>query len=113
MAKNFTAAENRREGYTHVLLITTGSVASIKAPLIVEELLKVRDQGCKNIYIHLFLIPTQYKSVSVQVAATKPSLTFFKPGDIRSLGVDVWTDDDEWNVRTPSFHYLSCPAHPF
>src|SRR6266702_3659950 len=95
------------------LLMITGSVASIKAPLIVEELLKVRDQGCKNIYIHLFLIPTQYKSVSVQVAATKPSLTFFKPGDIRSLGVDVWTDDDEWNGRTPSFHYLSCPAHPF
>lgn len=26
----------------HVLLATTGSVASIKAPLIVEELLKVR-----------------------------------------------------------------------
>ncbi|KAI9459900.1 flavoprotein [Lactarius psammicola] len=79
MAKNFHfIAEKRREEYTHVLLITTGSVASIKAPLIVRELLK-------------------YKNVSVQVAATKPSLTFFQPGDIRSLGVDVWTDDDEWD----------------
>ena len=43
MAKNFIAAEYRREGYTHVLLITTGSVASIKAPRIVGELLKVRE----------------------------------------------------------------------
>ena len=39
---HFTAADNRKAGYTHVLLITTGSVASIKAPLIVAELLKVR-----------------------------------------------------------------------
>ncbi|KAF8259689.1 flavoprotein [Lactarius quietus] len=52
-------------------------VASIKAPLIVGELLK-------------------YKNVSVQVAATKPSLTFFQPVDILGLGVNVWTDDDEW-----------------
>ncbi|KAF8266917.1 flavoprotein [Lactarius quietus] len=77
MAKNFIAAENKLEGHTHVLLITTGSVASIKAPLIVGELLK-------------------YKNVSVQVAATKPSLTFFQPVDILGLGVNVWTDDDEW-----------------
>ena len=38
----------------------------------------------------------------MQVAATKPSLTFFKPEDVRRLGVDVWTDDDEWDVRRPS-----------
>jgi len=37
----FTAAANKREGHTHILLITTGSIASVKAPLIVEELLKV------------------------------------------------------------------------
>lgn len=77
MAKTFIAAENRLEGHTHVLLITTGSVASIKAPLIVGELLK-------------------YKNVSLQVAATKPSLTFFQLAEITSLGVNVWTDDDEW-----------------
>ncbi|KAI0299004.1 flavoprotein [Multifurca ochricompacta] len=76
--RHFTAAVNRLEGHTHVLLITTGSVASIKAPLIVEELLK-------------------YKNVSVTVAATKPSLTFFRLEDIRRQGVDVWTDDDEWD----------------
>jgi hypothetical protein len=37
--------------------------------------------------------------VSVQVAATKPSLTFFDPEDVRRHDVDVWTDDDEWDVR--------------
>jgi phosphopantothenoylcysteine decarboxylase len=41
MTRQFTAAANKREGHTHVLLITTGSVASVKAPLIVDELLKV------------------------------------------------------------------------
>ena len=35
----------------------------------------------------------------MQVAATKPSLTFFQPEDIRKQGVDVWVDDDEWDVR--------------
>lgn len=38
----FVAESEREEGFTHVLLITTGSVASVKAPLIVEELLLVR-----------------------------------------------------------------------
>lgn len=37
----FVAERERKEGYTHVLLILTGSVASIKAPLIVSELLSV------------------------------------------------------------------------
>jgi hypothetical protein len=38
----FTAERERAENHTHVLVITTGSVASIKAPLIVAELLTVR-----------------------------------------------------------------------
>lgn len=38
----FVAEDERRPHNTHVLLITTGSVASIKAPLIVQELLSVR-----------------------------------------------------------------------
>ena len=42
MTRHFTAAANKCEGHIHVLLVTTGSVASVKAPLIVEELLKVR-----------------------------------------------------------------------
>lgn len=37
----FTADQDRVEGSVHVLLIATGSVASIKAPLIIQELLSV------------------------------------------------------------------------
>lgn len=37
----FTAADNRSPNHLHIVLIATGSVASIKIPLIVEELLKV------------------------------------------------------------------------
>lgn len=42
MTKPLFVAENeRKQGFTHVVLILTGSVASIKAPLIVSELLTV------------------------------------------------------------------------
>ncbi len=41
LSKALVANDERAEGHTHVLLITTGSVASVKAPLIVRELLKV------------------------------------------------------------------------
>ena len=41
MQRKFVAQDEREEGFTHVLLITTGSVASIKAPLIVAALLEV------------------------------------------------------------------------
>ncbi|TFK73632.1 flavo protein [Pluteus cervinus] len=75
----FTAESERIEGHTHVLLITTGSVASIKAPLIVKELLS-------------------YRNVRVEVVSTRPSLTFFKKEDIVELGSRVWTDEDEWTA---------------
>ena len=42
MARRFVAEDERTDGFIHVVLITTGSVASIKAPLIVTELLTVR-----------------------------------------------------------------------
>ena len=37
----FVADQNRVEGSVHVLLIATGSVASVKVPFIVQELLSV------------------------------------------------------------------------
>ncbi|THH20593.1 hypothetical protein EW146_g801 [Bondarzewia mesenterica] len=74
----FLASSSRIPEHTHILLITTGSVASIKAPFIVEELLS-------------------YKNVSMQVIATKHALTFFTADEIRKRGVGVWTDDDEWD----------------
>ncbi|KAG9222438.1 hypothetical protein CCMSSC00406_0002773 [Pleurotus cornucopiae] len=74
----FVAEKEREEGVTHVLLITTGSVASVKAPLIVRELLT-------------------YKRVKVTVVATKASLAFYSKSDIEQAGVHIWVDDDEWS----------------
>lgn len=42
-SRTFVADAERIPGYINVLLIATGSVASVKVPLIVEELLTVRD----------------------------------------------------------------------
>ncbi|KAJ6499585.1 flavoprotein [Mycena vitilis] len=76
-SKIFSAEAERTPGYAHVLLITTGSVASVKAPLIVEELLR-------------------YENVKVEVVATKPSLAFYDAEAVRKTGVRVWRDEDEW-----------------
>ncbi|KAJ6631218.1 flavoprotein, partial [Mycena sp. CBHHK59/15] len=73
----FVAEAERTPGYTHVLLITTGSVASVKAPLIVKELLR-------------------YEDVKVEVVATKPSLVFYDADAVRKAGARVWRDEDEW-----------------
>jgi len=79
-SKQFEAAQHRSYGHLHVLLVTTGSVASVKAPLIVGELLK-------------------YSNVKVQVASTNNSLTFFDRGRVTQYGgVQVWTDEDEWQA---------------
>ncbi|KAH7914257.1 flavoprotein [Hygrophoropsis aurantiaca] len=87
--RQFVAENERLPDHNHVLLITTGSVASIKAPLIVSELL-------------------QYQNVKVEVVASKSSLAFFKVEDIESLGVRVWTDEDEWTgsfeIGNPILH---------
>ncbi|KAH9948868.1 flavoprotein [Amylocystis lapponica] len=72
----FIAEQNRSPGCTHVLLMTTGSVASIKAPLIVSELLS-------------------YADVKVEVVSTKPSLAFFDVQAVEQAGARVWMDKDE------------------
>jgi len=74
----FEAISSRLPDHLHVVLITTGSVASIKAPLIVEELLS-------------------FNRVKVEVVATKASLNFYDPEPIKRLGSRVWSDDDEWS----------------
>ncbi|KAG1835517.1 flavoprotein [Suillus variegatus] len=78
MARQFIAETERLPDHAHVLLITTGSVASIKAPLIVSALL-------------------QYQNVRVEVVATKESLAFYDPVDVVNAGARVWTDEDEWS----------------
>ncbi|KAF7349210.1 flavoprotein [Mycena sanguinolenta] len=77
MSFKFVAETERTAGCTHVLLITTGSVASVKAPLIVQELLR-------------------YENVKIEVVATKPSLVFYDADAVRRTGTRVWTDADEW-----------------
>ncbi|KAG6376923.1 flavoprotein [Boletus reticuloceps] len=78
MPRQFITELERTPDHTHVLLITTGSVASIKAPLIVQELLR-------------------YSNVKVEVVATKQSLAFFNTTDVEQTGARLWTDDDEWS----------------
>ena len=56
---SFIAANERVDGYTHVLLITTGSVASIKTPIIVSELLDVRRPPVDFAPINAFLSSTR------------------------------------------------------
>ena len=94
----FVADQERIPGHTHVLLITTGSVASIKAPLIVKELLEVLSFGTVQEMWRLTPIIPQHANVKVEVIATKPSLTFYDINDIASLGSMVWQDVDEWPV---------------
>jgi len=89
LSKRFVAERERAEGCTHVLLITTGSVASIKAPLIVAELL-------------------HYQNVIIEVVSTKASLAFFDTKEIVKAGSRVWTDEDEWTggyrIGNPILH---------
>ncbi|QRV81890.1 Flavoprotein [Ceratobasidium sp. AG-Ba] len=62
----FLASEERQENHLHVLLVATGSVASIKVPLIVEKLLT-------------------YDKVLVEVIATKAALNF-----VSKTSVEAW-----------------------
>ena len=90
-------AENERtEGFTHVVLITTGSVASIKAPLIVAELLTVRECGPLWLSGPVYPDHEQYRNVKVEVVATEASLSFYDHQEIEKTGVRVWRNKDEW-----------------
>ncbi|KAG8756531.1 hypothetical protein FRC14_002971 [Serendipita sp. 396] len=78
----FTAAADKVAGDLHIVLISTGSVASVKIPLIVKELLK-------------------YEHVRIQVVATKASLMFYNAQEIEEKeNVRVWRDEDEWTSWT-------------
>ncbi|OBZ69047.1 putative thymidylate synthase [Grifola frondosa] len=92
----FIAHEERTPGWTHILLITTGSVASIKAPLIVADLLT-------------------YENVKVEVVATKASLAFFDVSELEKSGARIWRDEDEWgpDVRTHPHFLSSAGAHAY
>lgn len=104
----FIASEHTRPGKVNVLLISSGSVASIKIPLIVEALLQVRSFQTLNKRLAItneltsnFTILSKDPRIDVQVVATKTSLTFYTPEEVLKASqgrVRVWTDDDEWGV---------------
>jgi hypothetical protein len=72
------------DGKRHILVGATGSVASVKIPLIVKSLLAHED-------------------VEVQVIVTKAAKHFFDVEKLKTeLGVKVWEDDDDWKVNIPS-----------
>lgn len=98
---SFVASDHRTPGFTHVLLVTTGSVASVKAPLIVEELLRVRPFSSR--VISRINSPIQHKNVKVEVVSTRASLAFFSPEAVEKAGSRVWTDEDEWKVVCAPF----------
>ncbi|OWT41933.1 phosphopantothenoylcysteine decarboxylase [Cryptococcus neoformans Tu401-1] len=98
-------ADDVDDGIFRVVLITSGSVASIKAPDIVGALVKS-------------------PNIDVQVVATKASTYFYSQEDVDNsvrsalnlpdgqtgehFGVRVWTDEDEWSdwkqVGEPILH---------
>ena len=68
------------DGKRHILVGATGSVASVKIPLIVKSLLAHED-------------------VEVQVIVTKTAKHFFDVEKLKKeLGVKVWEDEDDWKV---------------
>jgi hypothetical protein len=72
------------DGKIHILVGATGSVASVKIPLIVKSLLA-------------------HESVEVQVVVTKTAKHFFDVVKLKKeLNVKVWEDEDDWKV----------PIHP-
>ncbi|KAJ3073431.1 hypothetical protein HDU98_001552 [Podochytrium sp. JEL0797] len=69
----------------HILICATGSVASVKIPLLVSQL------------------QTLFPSASLKVVATKPALAFFASSD---LPVPILTDNDEWTTWNTSKQVL-------
>ncbi|KAH9811549.1 flavoprotein [Melampsora americana] len=76
----------------HLLIATTGSVASIKLPLIVKAL-------------------SSYSGIDIQVVATPHSLHFYDEANVVTEAgglVKVWKDADEWSnwdkVSDPILH---------
>lgn len=66
----------------HILLAVTGSVATIKIPLIIHKL--------KQIY---------RRRAAIQLVVTRASTAFFDPSELPK-DVKVWFDSDEWRSRT-------------
>src|SRR5579859_1523783 len=77
------------DGKKHVLVGATGSVASVKIPLIVKSLLA-------------------HEELEVQVIVTKTAKHFFDVAKLKKeCGVKVWEDEDDWKVsRHPTIRLI-------
>jgi hypothetical protein len=75
----FVAAERRQEGKCHVLIISSGSVASIKVPLMVAELSKVGRVGARRCVKVVCQLSLTYSSLLPESKHRRPSRsnTFF------------------------------------
>lgn len=83
----FSAAEHTHDGKHHILLAATGSVATIKLPLIAYDLAKH-----PNVSIRIVVTPSAAQFLQSQ-AAEQPSLASL----LDLPGVDgIYQDPDEW-----------------
>lgn len=73
---------NKVDGKIHLLIGVTGSIASIKIPLLIENLTKSQI------------------SFSVALVYTKYSKHFFNPNELDQQWVKVYSDQDEWDTWT-------------
>lgn len=81
------------DGKIHVLLGCTGSVATIKVPLIIDKLFQIYGNA----------------KISIQLVVTKSAGHFLKGLKINN-NVKIWRDEDEWanfNERIDYFHQTS------
>ncbi|XP_060931891.1 phosphopantothenoylcysteine decarboxylase isoform X3 [Limanda limanda] len=77
----------RSPGTFRVLVAVTGSVASLKLPLLVSQLLQLSGVSCS----------TSVPFVEVRVVTTEHAKHFFNPEDI---SVKIYSDKDEWELWT-------------
>ena len=97
----------------HILLATSGSVASVKAPRIASALLDVRagafilDPSIRSCRLTLYRmgLASQHANVEIQLVCTDASRHFYTASGVeeaaraKGKSVKVWTDADEWSVR--------------
>jgi phosphopantothenoylcysteine decarboxylase len=83
----FSAAEHAHDGKHHILLAASGSVATIKLPLIAYDLVKH-----PNVSVRIVVTPAAAQFLQSQ-AAEQPSLMSM----LDLPGVDgIYQDSDEW-----------------
>ncbi|WWC70181.1 uncharacterized protein I206_104130 [Kwoniella pini CBS 10737] len=108
-ARPFVSSDNRPsepDGIFRVVLITSGSVASIKAPDIATAL---SNSGEIALQIVSTKSATHFSNQTVVDEAIRKSLTNLTTEKLPDdLGVRVWTDEDEWSdwkkVGEPILH---------